>query len=192
MFIFQLMIAHFLGDFFLQPNRLIDAKYKNPIGTFIHAMIIAACSALALFPFWHHTEIWVAIGIIFIAHFIQDVIKVAYDKHYNPKNSPMPFFADQIGHLALIVFIGIYYGGLTPMSLPSIVNVFYFSEPFLLIVMGILLITYTFDITRYQFKHMRDKKLKFVPNYNRMVNRILAFSILSFVIAVLSRLLDLT
>jgi hypothetical protein len=192
MIVLQLMIAHLLGDFVFQSNDLIKRKYKTWHGTLEHAGIIALFTALLLFPFWGYQEAWTVVLAIFVIHFFQDVLKVEFDKHYNPKRKTFPFFVDQALHLSLIFFLGKDFSEAPAAIIPEWVNNIYFSPYVSILIVGFILLTFTFDITRYQFKRKKNKKLKYHPDYEGMSHRILAFSIFYLILVFLHQFYFLT
>lgn len=185
MLILQLLVAHLLGDFVFQSNALLKRKYESWKGTFEHALIITLFTALALFPYWEHARTWIAVGTIFLVHFIQDVIKVEVDKRYVKGRSTVPFFVDQLLHISLIVAMGRGFENLAILELPYWVEWLYFSPAIHVLFAGLIMLTYTFDITLYQFKHMKNRKLKYHPDHKGMMQRVLAFSIFYLVLMLL-------
>lgn len=179
MVILQLMIAHLLGDFVFQSNKLITEKYKRWTGTFKHALIITLFTAVALLPYWNQVATLKALLVIGCFHFVQDVAKVELDKHYNPKNSSVPFFVDQFMHLSLIILVGRNFG-FASMTLPDWYLGLYYSPLINALLVTLIVITFTFDITRYQFKRQKNLKLKYHPDHKGMLQRVLAFSLVYF------------
>ena len=180
MIILEIVLAHLLGDFVFQSNDLIQKKYKSWRGTFEHVCIISAFTALFLFPFWRYAETWIVVGVIFATHFVQDLLKVEFDLRYNQKKkSTVPFFLDQILHLSLIAYLSTFFVALEPAALPAWTGDLYFSKYLVIYWMGLVLFSYTFEITLFQFTRKRSKKtLVFKPNFNSMVRRMLFFSVL--------------
>jgi len=177
MVILQLMIAHLLGDFVFQSNELLKEKYKHWQGTFKHAGIVTLFTILILFPFWNSAWAWITIATIALLHFVQDVLKVEYDKKYNDNNSPIPFFVDQAFHLALIIVLGAQFPLNYTIELPFIIEVIYSSQLLSGLIVAIILFSRTADITLYQFKKQKNKKLKYHPDHLGMLQRTLAFSV---------------
>jgi len=179
MIVLQLLIAHLLGDFVFQSNSLLKKKYESWKGTFQHVLIITAFTILFLFPYWNSAWTWAVVGIIFGTHFVQDVIKVELDKRYNKKRSVIPFFVDQLLHIGLICLLGRGFHALPTLAIPDWLEILYYSDPLNVLIVCILLLTYTFDITLFQFKVHETQKLKpYHPDYRGMMVRVVAFSIL--------------
>lgn len=171
------MIAHLLGDFVFQSNSLIKEKYKSWHGTLKHGIIIGLFTMIALFPYLGSAKAWIVIATIAVAHFSQDVLKVAYDKRYNKKKSATPFFVDQASHLTLIFLLGRGFTELTPIQMPSWLEWIYFSNTVMALFAFMILISYVVDIVVYQFKVKKKNGLKYHPDYIGMLQRILAFNV---------------
>lgn len=181
----HLILAHLLGDFVFQSNDLIQKKYKSWTGTFQHVCIIGAFTILALLPYWHQWEAWLIIGTIFGVHFVQDCLKIELDARYNKKKSTFPFFADQILHVTLIYFLSPRLDGVAPLDLPNWLATLYNSEFVTVYLIGAILISYTYDITLYQFFRQKSKRPpEYKANIPSMLRRITAYT-LAFVIALI-------
>lgn len=170
--ILLLLAAHLTGDFVLQPNKLIEEKYISWHGTAKHALIITACNAFFMIPYWEHWKAWLVIFGVGAVHFAQDLVKVGYDKEYNPERHPTPFFADQIVHMFVILIFASFVIGL-----PGDTQLTLFQEP---VIVGLyilmLAVSYVFDITKYQFNRQKKPKLKYQANPVSMLKRIALFS----------------
>jgi len=181
MVVFNLLFAHLLGDFVFQSNDLIQRKYKSWIGNFEHVCIIIFFTILVLFPYWGSFKMWVVAVTIFAIHFVQDWIKIKYDLKYNlKKKSTIPFFVDQTLHTSLILILAPTIQDLAPFQLSGdILNLYY--SPFLIAyLMGLILVSYTYDITLFQFRRQKTKKrLIYKPNFKVMRRNITIFSLIS-------------
>lgn len=186
MVVFELLLAHLLGDFVFQSNDLIHRKYKSWTGVLEHVLIIAFFTTLFLFPFWNQAVMWQSVAIIFGTHFLQDLLKIEVDIRFNAKRkSTLPFFADQAFHTALILYLAPRFETLTPMALPTWLNNLYFSQFLTVYLIGLILFSYTYDITVYQFARRQSKKpMEYKPNFAGMRKRILLYSI-TFVVFLL-------
>jgi len=180
MIVLQLLIAHLLGDFVFQSNSLLKKKYESWLGTLHHVLIITFFTILLLFPYWNSAMAWITVGTIFGMHLVQDILKVEFDKRYNIKRrSVIPFFVDQFLHISLICVLGRKFSDLSTIDLPNWAEILYFSDPLNVLIVCILLLTYTFDITLFQFKRHDNKKIKtYHPDYKGMMVRVFAFSFL--------------
>lgn len=117
--IFNLIIAHILGDFYLQTNKSCVNKFRYSARgkeLWIHSLLIGTLSWLAICDIrgW-----WLALGIM-ILHFFTDLLKTFIQSRVdilklNAKNEVIPgenkrndlwvFIADQLVHI-LILIIG--------------------------------------------------------------------------------------
>ena len=95
----RLLSAHILADFFLQNNKLCNAKSeKGSSGIkaqLLHSLIHAACAYILLGDWCG----WIIPLIIFVSHLIVDIVKVQ-----TKANGTKGFIFDQIVHI-IILFI---------------------------------------------------------------------------------------
>ena len=179
MVVLELLLAHLLGDFVFQSNDLIHRKYQSWMGVGEHVCIIAFFTVALLFPFWHQQVMWQTAAIIFLVHFVQDLLKIQYDIKFNAeKKSTVPFFLDQIFHVTLILLLSKDFNSLTPLTLPNWLHNLYFSPFLVTYLIGLVFFSYTVDITRYQFRRQKSKKnLEYTPDHPGMGRRLLFYSI---------------
>lgn len=187
--LFELLLAHFLGDFVCQSNELIQRKYKSWLGTFEHVCIIASLTILFLFPYWNHKETWLVAAVIFFTHFVQDILKIEVNVDFNAKRkSTIPFFIDQLLHVALIAYMATFFRDLETIELPLWMQQMYFSQLLSMYLLGLVIFSYVYELTVYQFARKKSKKeLEFKPNYKGMSNRIMWFSIAYVLFLVVNR-----
>lgn len=190
MVVFHLLLAHVLGDFVFQSNDLIKRKYKSWVGTFEHVCIVTFFTALLSFPFLNEFRAWAVIVTIFVIHFLQDLTKIKFDLIFKiGKKSVLPFFADQILHTALIVYLAPRLDTLTPTVFPDWLMNIYFSPFLITYLLGLALFSYAYDLTLYQFKRKQAKnELFYTPNFTGMKKRITIFSFVAIVLLALYRL----
>ncbi len=97
----KLLIAHLLGDFFLQPTAWIKDKVQKKFRSgwlYVHALIHGL---LALLLVWDLTFWWAAL-IISITHLIIDGLKMTFQ---HERNERFLFFLDQLLHITVIGFL---------------------------------------------------------------------------------------
>lgn len=110
--IFNLIIAHLIGDFFLQTDKSCQKKLNNSLHNkeiYLHTIIIFILSWLVV---WN-TKFWWGALIIAGAHFIIDIIKTTSENKIHIQKKPLkdsrftliPFVIDQILHLAIIIIV---------------------------------------------------------------------------------------
>lgn len=99
----NLVFAHLLGDFFLQPQWMLKGKRDRQFGSlslYVHAAIMGLLSWTVVFrvEFWPY-----ALG-LGVSHIIFDGIK-----NGNFRIRFWPFVIDQIAHLLVIVSVALWY-----------------------------------------------------------------------------------
>ena len=97
----QLILAHIIGDFILQPGKWVVRKEEKKTASkelYWHVFIHTALSFILL---WN-LELWWMAVIIGISHFIIDAIKLHLQTN---KTRKAAFFLDQGAHLLVILMI---------------------------------------------------------------------------------------
>lgn len=112
LFALQILFAHLLGDFVLQPDKWVQnkkaKKYRSPY-LYWH---IAVHTLLLFVLLGFQLVYWKAILLIVLTHFLIDLGKISFEKS---RNQALLFVLDQAAHLAvLLLAINIYY----PFSIP--------------------------------------------------------------------------
>lgn len=101
----QLLIAHFIGDFFAQPTVWVKAKEEKKLAAwqlYVHSLLHGALSWLLVyeFAFWK----WAIVVAVF--HFIIDAVKLLFQTESSKRSW---FFVDQILHLASLYAVWVWY-----------------------------------------------------------------------------------
>ena len=99
-----LLIAHLIGDFFLQPVKLVEQKKNSIKGLIIHTLIYTLMIVLVLLLFGNIWEIIFWTFLIFISHFAIDYVRIKINK--NNKNNNIRFYSfviDQLIHVLILV-----------------------------------------------------------------------------------------
>ena len=181
-----LIFAHLLGDFILQPSKLVLWKSKSIKGTFVHASIHFLVTVLVLLPFIinGYTElIFIAFGLAFV-HFWIDEAKINYDLKHDKK--VYPFLVDQFMHL--ITITGAYLM-IRHIQFELPVGKFYaiYGEPKLIMFLAFLVIVTTvMEVYHLQRERERNRFIKMRVNSEKMLSRIIIFSILYSIFFVLN------
>ncbi|PQV47335.1 uncharacterized protein DUF3307 [Jejuia pallidilutea] len=103
MILVKLLLAHLIGDFFLQPQKWVKEKEKKKLKSpklYFHVLIHIAITALLLWDL----SLWPIILIIGFSHFIIDGAKLLLQKK---KTKRRLFFVDQLLHI--LVIFGCYF-----------------------------------------------------------------------------------
>ncbi len=102
----QLILAHIIGDFILQPGKWVARKEQKKTASkelYWHIFIHAVLSFIFL---WNLNLWWIALVIGF-SHFIIDALKLHLQSN---KTKKAAFFLDQGAHLLVIVFLSFIIG----------------------------------------------------------------------------------
>lgn len=129
MIFIQLILAHLLGDFILQPNSWVADKENRKLKSsylYFHILIHTALSFIFL---WDLKIWWVAV-LVGISHFIIDACKLSFQKIQTKKRW---FFIDQALHVVVIGGISLYFSEFNFDFLKD--------QDFLKILMGALFLT---------------------------------------------------
>ncbi|WP_312343240.1 DUF3307 domain-containing protein [Chryseobacterium binzhouense] len=101
----QLILAHLLGDFILQPNSWVAEKESKKLKSkylYFHVLIHTILS----FIFLWNTELWWIAVLVGFSHFIIDAAKLSLQ---TVKSKKSWFFIDQALHIAVIAGISFYF-----------------------------------------------------------------------------------
>ncbi|WP_158860181.1 DUF3307 domain-containing protein [Lunatibacter salilacus] len=103
----KLIFAHILGDFFFQPDKWVAAKEERKLGAYQFYLHLLIHAALTLILLWD-LSFWPYMLIIVISHGILDAVKIYFQ---NEKTKRTWFFADQAGHLLVIIGVAYWIAG---------------------------------------------------------------------------------
>ncbi|MGF1556019.1 DUF3307 domain-containing protein [Paucihalobacter sp.] len=132
----KLLIAHLIGDFFLQPKTWVDEKETGKLKSpklYIHTAVHIALMFLIVFD----VSYWRLILLIGVSHYIIDAFKLTLQKK---KTKRFYFFADQILHL-MVIFSSYYWFYAQNLNLNFNIN-----ETHLLFLLGVLFLSYPTSI----------------------------------------------
>ena len=99
MLLIKLLLAHIIGDFFLQPKNWVKEKEKKKLKSPKLYFHIAIHFALLFLILWD-LSLWPVIIIVGFSHLIIDAVKLILQKK---KNKRLFFFIDQILHVLVII-----------------------------------------------------------------------------------------
>lgn len=105
MIFIQLILAHLLGDFVLQPNSWVADKESRKLKSkflYVHILVHTVLS----FIFLWNTELWWVAVLVGVSHFIIDASKLIFQ---NIKTKKRWFFIDQLLHILVILGISFYF-----------------------------------------------------------------------------------
>lgn len=173
-----LLLSHFIADFPLQTNAIFAAKMKSFMGVLWHVSVVTLVNFVILLPFLHIPAVWYAIVMIFVAHVIMDQLKVYITKKYTNTDNILFFLIDQLVHVLTIVFAiqifglnSIYSDFQMNSNLPVWFS-WYHNHNFLLMLSGLIVVTFAGGILLYFMTHKKQKiKIIFQYNYPQMLAR---------------------
>ncbi|WP_316825253.1 DUF3307 domain-containing protein [Pedobacter miscanthi] len=100
-YLIKLIIAHLIGDFFLQPNAWVKDKGRKKLKSaklYLHVVI----HVVLIFVIFLSFDVWKTALTIGIIHFVIDALKSIFQTH---KNARILFFVDQVLHFSSIVAV---------------------------------------------------------------------------------------
>lgn len=174
-----LILAHFIADLVLQPDRIVQMKHEGWKGNAIHAAIHGATALVILLPFLPNFAVFSAILIVSVSHFFIDSAKIEIEKKAN--RYVKIFLIDQSAHLLLIAGAGYLLHNESPAGwfLQSGGIAGWYLNPFVAAGLIILLLsTYGYELFLYQFRRGEKKEPVFKPDNFRMIRNLLICTII--------------
>ncbi|WP_256010590.1 DUF3307 domain-containing protein [Desertivirga xinjiangensis] len=148
-FLIKLLIAHFLGDFFLQPDSWVvekEAKKLRSLKLYLHVLIHGGLVMLLLADL----NYWRQAVAILVLHGLIDTVKLLFQRSSTKRTW---FFADQVLHL--ISILAVWY-----LSTNPVLSFDYLSkEAFWIAALGILFLSYPTSLI------IKTLIAKWTPNY---------------------------
>ncbi|MBU3821706.1 DUF3307 domain-containing protein [Flavobacteriaceae bacterium XHP0103] len=179
MLLFKLIIAHLIGDFFLQPESWVKEKETKKLKSpklYLHIAIHVALTSILLWD----VSLWFIILIIGISHFIIDATKLLIQKK---KTKRLLFFIDQLLHLLVLILCYYWFSNNTEWHLNSLI-----TENNLLTFVCLLFLTIPVSIimktifTKWNIEALTkgNESLKDAGKYIGILERILVFIFIIF------------
>lgn len=156
----MLLLGHLIGDFILQPKKLVQWKYESKFGILAHTLIHFCIYALLFWKLPLSLPIAAVLILVTISHFIIDQIKIHYEKSKNRPSYIESFLVDQFAHLAVIILAS------CVLTSDSVV--------YSVIILGIsafIISTYVVDIYKFQKQREKNSKTEFCFNYKSMLKK---------------------
>ena len=104
----KLLLAHFIGDFLLQPSRWVLHKEANKAASkylYFHVLLHFVVTMLILWDL----SAWKMVLVIIVSHYFIDVAKLYANPFFKLRS--IPFFIDQALHI-LVLYCCAFYGNL--------------------------------------------------------------------------------
>lgn len=137
---FPMFAGHLIADFWLQPTSWVSHKQTNgwkSVKLLIHVALASFLPVLFVFS----TEIWWFFPVIFVLHYISDVVKT------RQKNTIFSYVADQAFHIIILLILST----TTSVSLPNNTGTFWVYCAGLVLVtqpLGILVGKFLKEVTK--------------------------------------------
>lgn len=184
----NLIIAHLLSDFVLQPSKLIKWKMRSGAGMIFHVAVFAFVASVFLFPYLIYWQTWVTIGAISVIHLLTDYAKI--NIALKKDSYSLPFLTDQAIHFASLI-IGGYFLDKQNFKLPStwfFENIY--SNLTVWIVIALLIyVIYIADIVFVQKGYLNSKIYK--KNSNKIIiTKLVLFTVVFAIYLVAAILLN--
>jgi len=169
----KLLLAHLIGDFFLQPQSWVEDKETYKLKSPKLYLHIAIHLALLFLLVWD-ASLWKMILLIALSHFIIDALKLQFQQKSNRR---FLFFIDQFLHI-VVIFAAYYWYSETSFSLDMIV-----TEQSLLMFICLLFLTLPVSIfmkvifLKWNIAKLTEgnKSLKDAGKYIGVLERVLVF-----------------
>jgi hypothetical protein len=169
----KLLLAHLIGDFFLQPQSWVEDKETNKLKSPKLYLHIAIHLALLFLLVWD-ASLWKMILLIALSHYIIDALKLLFQQKSNRR---FLFFIDQLLHV-VVIFIAYFWYSETSFSLDMIV-----TEQSLLMFICLLFLTLPVSIfmkvifLKWNIAKLTEgnKSLKDAGKYIGVLERVLVF-----------------
>lgn len=182
----HLILAHLLGDFILQPSKLVHWKMRSDQGIFVHVLIHFTLGILILSPLIYqgYTDLVYIVGGICALHFLIDQSKINYDLKHDEKVAP--FLLDQLLHF-IAIGAGFFIVRQTEFILPDgLFYQIYANISVINFISILVLIGAALEVYRFQLRREKNKNARMHFDMKRALIRILAFTLIYLALIVLS------
>jgi len=170
----QLVLAHIIGDFVLQPQKWVWHKetHKHKSKFLYWHVLVHVCALMVVLQF--NFKYWLGIIIIGVSHLIIDIIKLHLKPHINNR---LLFGLDQLAHLIVIaVVVNLYQSYVFSFSV-------LFEPEILLFITALLCLTKVSSIimktmiSKWDLKeYMEEASLENAGAYIGMLERLFVFA----------------
>ena len=103
-FFWLLVLAHFIGDFALQTDKIYFYKRTYKWGVSVHVAVCMGVKLLLVLPYLHLPKVWLILLVIAFLHILIDHGKIVLSIKYNSDNL-WYFLLDQTLHLCSIIIL---------------------------------------------------------------------------------------
>ncbi|MCA9373979.1 MAG: DUF3307 domain-containing protein [Candidatus Gracilibacteria bacterium] len=167
MIFLYLLLAHFLADFVLQPEKLVRWKQRKWSGIAVHGSVHLVISFILLAVYMPNMSVLAAILLIAAAHFLIDWLKIIYER--GAKKYIGPFLVDQAAHISVLALASYALGNI-PLGVQWGPIVWLYTDFSVVLGLCLLLgVTYVYELTLFQLN--RTNTSKYTPNFKAMARR---------------------
>jgi len=166
MFIFffiRLVLAHLIGDFLLQTERVFKVKVKYKWGVLLHGSIVGIVSVIFILPYLYQPHIIILMILLYIIHIFQDKAKIIYNLQME-RNNLWTFLFDQLLHIGVIALISFsatnVFSNTLPYPGPQILNKIYNSNRIMIFSIWFIVLTYGMSVLQEYIKKLIIKDTK--------------------------------
>ena len=110
-----LLLAHALGDFTFQTDKVYRLKQQSPWGVPVHVLICSLINVAIFYPLLNRFALWMTILFIALVHFALDRTKL-FLTVFHAKDGLGYFFIDQGLHLLSLLGVARYLQSAVPQS----------------------------------------------------------------------------
>jgi len=171
MILVKLILAHLIGDFFLQPRSWVENKIKKTWRSpalYIHVLI----HILLIFLLFGDMSVWMPALIIGFSHYLIDGLKVSFQ---TDDNQAFLFGVDQFLHVIVLILVWINFWDVTPTLVQP--------DYFLVLLTGALFLTLPSSVImqkvmsrwNVEIDEENSKSLQGAGNYIGMLERLMIY-----------------
>jgi hypothetical protein len=102
----RLLLGHMIGDYVLQPLRLVLMKRRGWGGILVHVGIVVTVTAILLWPVLGHWWYWLWLLFLFVGHALMDRSRALLLKDLGA-SSLLHLVVDQVLHVGLLALIAV-------------------------------------------------------------------------------------
>ena len=171
------ILSHLIGDFVLQPSKLVKWKMHSIWGVGVHVLIHLIVSFVIFMPFFlngHFDLIYPIIGVNLL-HFFIDHAKISYDLKHDSK--VRPFIIDQILHVMVIMIAVMSYGQGTYIFPDTAFYHVYTSLNVIAFIAILIFLTEVYEIYKFQLQREKNKKATLKMNMEKVSRRVIIFTL---------------
>jgi hypothetical protein len=162
-----LILAHFIADYPLQTDKMVEAKKKIPgltFHVFVHFLTILIIFFVILRLSWQ--SLWVSAILLTLLHFSVDMGKNYVSKH-KPEWVIWPYILDQVCHILTILLVAFVAAQTSRITLFSV------RPQWLIVMIGIVIVTHMWFISErvFSYKNKPYQQVVATQMWERMLSR---------------------